>query len=87
MIQRNENSMYKRKTTELHQHKCSLTRKGNREDINEYQKALCHPSDAITCATALADDVLMKGEFNPYRDCSHGNQDKLRLPIKQSLDQ
>ncbi len=57
MIQRNENSKHARKTTELLQHKDSLTRKGERRDINEYHTTLGHPSEAITRATACIEGI------------------------------
>ncbi len=72
MIQRNENWKQAEKSTEWHQHKGSLIRKGRTRDINKYYKALCHPSEAITHATAHAKGVLLKRNFNPCEDCALG---------------
>ncbi len=58
MIQRNENWKQAGKSTEWHQHKCSLIRKGRTRNINEYHKALGHPSEAITNATAHAGGIF-----------------------------
>ncbi len=77
MIQRNKNSKHARKITELLQYKVSLTRKGETRDVNEYFKALGHPSERITHATAHAEGILLKGMFNPNEDCFLGKLDKL----------
>ncbi len=57
MIQRNENWKQAGKSTERHENKYSLIRKGGTRDINEYQKALGHPLEAITRATAQAEGI------------------------------
>ncbi len=46
--------------------------KGRTSDINEYDKVLGHPSEAITCATANAEGILLKGFFNTCKDCALG---------------
>ena len=50
----------------------SLIRKGPARDINDYNKALGHPSETITCATAHASGVLLKEKFQPCKDCALG---------------
>ncbi len=72
MMQRNENWKQAEKSTCLHQHKGSLIRKGRTRDINEYHKALGHPSEAITSETAYVEGILLKGNFNPCEDCALG---------------
>ncbi len=71
MIQRNENWKQAVKSTEWHENKYSLIRKGGTR-IHEYHKALGHPPEAIACATAHADGILLKGTFNPCEDCALG---------------
>ncbi len=72
MIPRNENWKQAEKSTECQQHRDSLIRKGRTRDINEYHKALGHPSEAITHATAQAEGILLKGNFSPCEDCALG---------------
>ncbi len=72
MIQRNKNWKQAGKSTEWHENKYSLIRKGGTRDINEYHKALGHPSEAITRATAHAEGILLKGNFSPCEDCALG---------------
>ncbi len=67
-----ENWKQAEESTEWHQYKGSLIRKGRTRDINEYHKALGHPSEAITCASAHAEGVSLKGNFNPCEDCALG---------------
>ncbi len=40
--------------------------------MNEYHKALGHPSEAITCETAHVEGILLKGNFNSCEDCAIG---------------
>ena len=49
-----------------------MIRKGAARDINEYHKALGHPLETITHATAYAEGVLLKGKFEPCEDCALG---------------
>ncbi len=72
MIQRKENWEQASKSTEQHHHNGTLIRKRRTRDINEYHKALGHPSEAITCAKAHAEGILLKGNFNPSEDCTLG---------------
>ncbi len=72
MIQRSENWKQAGKSTEQHENKYSLIRKGVTRDINQYHKALGHPSEAITRATAHAEGILLKGNFSPCEDCALG---------------
>ncbi len=71
MIQRNKNWKQAGKST-WHKYKGSLIRKGRTRDINEYQKALGHPSEAITHATTHAEGILLKGNIIPCEDCILG---------------
>ncbi len=77
MIQRNENWKQAEKSTEWHQHKGSLIRQGRTKDINEYHKALGHPSEAITHATAYAKGILLKGNSAPVKIALLERQGKL----------
>ena len=52
----------------MYKEKSLLIRKGAARDINEYHKELGHPSETITCATAQAEDALLKGKFVPCED-------------------
>ncbi len=72
MIQRNENLKQAEKSKEWHQQTDSLIRKRRTVDINEYHKALGHLSKAITFATAHAEDISSKGNFNPCENCTLG---------------
>ncbi len=72
MIQRNETTKQAKIITNLLKHKDSLIGKGETREINEQHKALGHPSEAITCATAHAEGILLKGKFNPCEDCTLG---------------
>ncbi len=47
-----------------------MIRKGGTRDVNEYHKALGHPSEAITCGTAHAERILLKGNFSHCEDCA-----------------
>ncbi len=72
MIQKNETTKQAGMITEFLKHKDSLIRKGVTRDVNEHHKALGHPSEAITCETAHAGGILLKGKFNPREDCALG---------------
>ncbi len=82
MIQRNGNWKQAEKSTEWHQHKDSLIRKEITRDINEYHKALGHPSESITHATAHAEGILLKGNFNPCEDCALGKARQVKMSKK-----
>ncbi len=60
MIQRNENLKQAEKSMKWNQHKYSLIRKGRTREINEYHKALDHPLETITMATAHAEGLSLK---------------------------
>ncbi len=82
MIQRNENWKQAEKSTEWHQHKGFLIKKGRTRDINEYHKALGHPTEAITCARDYAQGILLKKNFNPVEDCAIGKARRANVSKK-----
>ncbi len=82
MIQRNENWKQSGKSTEWHQHKGFLIRKGGTKDINEYHKALGHPSQAITRTRDYAEGILLKGNFHPCEDCALGKARQANMSKK-----
>ncbi len=59
-----------------------MIRKGRTRDINDYHKALGHPSEAITRATAYAEGALLKGNFNPSEDYALGKARQANMSKK-----
>ncbi len=69
-IQRNKDHTNAGKITELDQERNSLLRLRKARDNNEFQKALGHSSETITCSRSHTECVLLKGKFNPCQECA-----------------